>query len=68
MYISMLSIFWRGWADSDRYVVAMDIPMIGRMAGRALEQCFHGGLQEFAKAVVECFEFTSLSDKNSDML
>lgn len=43
-----------------RYVVAMDIPMIGRTAGRALEQHFQGDLQEFAKAAVDCFDFTSL--------
>ena len=50
-----------------RYVVAMDIPMIGRTAGRALEQHFHGDLQEFAKAAVECFDFTSLPDFGETM-
>lgn len=33
-----------------RYVVAMDIPMIERTAGRILKQHFQGDLQEFAKA------------------
>lgn len=50
-----------------RYVVAMDIPMIGRTAGRALEQHFHGNLQEFAKAAVDCFDFTSLPDFGETM-
>ncbi|NBI85499.1 NAD-dependent DNA ligase LigA [Lachnospiraceae bacterium] len=43
-----------------RYVVAMDIPMIGRTAGRILERHFQGDLQEFTKAAVNRFDFTSL--------
>ena len=50
-----------------RYVVAMDIPMIGRTAGRALERHFHGDLQEFAKAAAECFDFTTLPDFGETM-
>ena len=50
-----------------RYVVAMDIPMIGKTAGRALEQHFQGDLQEFAKAAVDCFDFTSLPDFGDTM-
>ena len=50
-----------------RYVVAMDIPMIGRTASRALERHFHGDLQEFAKAAVDCFDFTSLLDFGDTM-
>ena len=50
-----------------RYVVAMDIPMIGRTAGRVLEQHFHGDLQEFARAAVDCFDFTSLPDFGDTM-
>lgn len=50
-----------------RYVVAMDIPMIGRTAGRALEQYFKGDLREFAKAAVDCFDFTSLPDFGDTM-
>lgn len=45
-----------------RYVVAMDIPMIGRTAGRALNNYFNGDLQAFAKAAVDCFDFTCLPD------
>ncbi len=50
-----------------RYVVAMDIPMIGRTAGRALEDYFHGDLQEFARAAVEGFDFTCLPDFGEKM-
>lgn len=50
-----------------RYVVAMDIPLIGRTAGRALDCFFKGNLQEFAKAAVDCFDFTSLSDFGEKM-
>ncbi len=50
-----------------RYVVAMDIPLIGRTAGRALDSFFKGNLQEFAKAAVDCFDFTSLSEFGEKM-
>lgn len=50
-----------------RYVVAMDIPMIGRTASRALDHYFNGDLQEFAKAAVDCFDFTSLPDFGETM-
>ena len=50
-----------------RYVVAMDIPLIGRRAGRALDSFFEGNLQEFAKAAVDCFDFTSLPDFGEKM-
>ena len=50
-----------------RYVVAMDIPLIGRTAGRALDSFFEGNLQEFAKAAVDCFDFTSLPDFGEKM-
>ena len=50
-----------------RYVVAMDIPLIGRTAGRALDSFFRGNLQEFAKAAVDCFDFTSLPDFGEKM-
>ena len=41
--------------------------MIGRAAGRILEQHFRGDLQEFAKAAVDCFDFTSLPDFGETM-
>ncbi len=50
-----------------RYVVAMDIPMIGRTAGRVLDYYFNGDLQEFAKAAVDCFDFTVLPDFGETM-
>lgn len=50
-----------------RYVVAMDIPLIGRTAGRALDRFFKGNLQEFAKAAVDCFDFTCLPDFGEKM-
>lgn len=50
-----------------RYVVAMDIPLVGRTAGRALDCFFKGNLQEFAKAAVDCFDFTSLPDFGEKM-
>lgn len=50
-----------------RYVVAMDIPLIGRTAGRALDSFFKGNLQAFAKAAVDCFDFTSLPEFGEKM-
>ncbi len=50
-----------------RYVVAMGIPLIGRTAGRALDSFFKGNLQEFAKAAVNCFDFTSLPEFGEKM-
>jgi DNA ligase (NAD+) len=50
-----------------RYVVAMDIPMIGRTASRVLDDYFKGDLQEFAKAAVDCFDFTVLTDFGETM-
>ena len=50
-----------------KYLVGMDIPMIGRTAGRVLEHYFHGDLQEFAKAAVKCFDFTLLPDFGETM-
>lgn len=50
-----------------KYVVAMDIPLIGRTAGRTLDNFFKGNLQEFAKAAVDCFDFTSLPDFGEKM-
>lgn len=45
-----------------RYLVAMDIPMVGRTASRALDNYFSGNLQMFAKAAVGNFDFTVLPD------
>lgn len=50
-----------------RYVVAMDIPLIGRTAGRVLDRFFKGNLQVFAKAALDCFDFTSLLEFGEKM-
>ena len=46
----------------ERYLIAMDIPLIGRTASRALAQRFHSSLDEFESAVCQHFDFTQLSD------
>ena len=45
-----------------RYVVAMDIPLIGRTASRKLERHYKGSLKDFEQAALECFDFTCLQD------
>lgn len=45
-----------------RYLVAMDIPMIGRTASRALDDYFDGSLDAFEKAATGSFDFTVLPD------
>lgn len=46
----------------ERYLIAMDIPMIGNTASRALARQFHSSLDEFEQAVVSGYDFTQLSD------
>lgn len=46
----------------ERYLVAMDIPMIGRTASRTLARQFHSSLDEFEMAVFDRFDFTQLPD------
>ena len=43
-----------------RYLVAMDIPLIGRTASRILDAHFRGSLRELELAAVERFDFTCL--------
>ena len=50
-----------------RYLVAMDIPMIGRTASRKLEQYFHGNLLELELAAMSRFDFTCLEDFGETM-
>ena len=45
-----------------RYLVAMDIPMIGKTAGRALDKLFHGNLRELELAALDYYDFTALED------
>ena len=43
-----------------RFVVAMDIPLIGRTASRILDSHFHGDLQELRLAALDRFDFACL--------
>ena len=45
-----------------RYLVAMDIPMIGRTKSRILDTVFHGSLKEFEEASLGDYDFTVLED------
>jgi DNA ligase (NAD+) len=46
----------------ERYVVAMDIPMVGRTASRELCRHFNGSLNAFETAAYTGFDFTVLQD------
>ncbi len=46
----------------ERYLIAMDIPMIGNNASRTLAQQFHSSLEQFEDAVAMDFDFTVLPD------
>jgi DNA ligase (NAD+) len=46
----------------ERFVVAVDIPMIGRTASRELCRRFGGDLSAFESAVIYGFDFTALPD------
>lgn len=46
----------------ERYLIAMDIPMIGNTASRTLAQQFHSSLEEFEEAVYSQFDFKQLPD------
>lgn len=46
----------------ERYLIAMDIPMIGNTASRALAKVFHSSLDEFEDAVMSGYDFTQLPD------
>ena len=46
----------------ERYLIAMDIPLIGRTASRTLARQFHSSLDEFEAAVCADFDFTQLPD------
>lgn len=46
----------------ERYLIAMDIPMIGNNASRTLAGQFHSSLDEFEAAVCSGFNFTQLPD------
>ena len=46
----------------ERYLIAMDIPMIGNSASKTLAKQFHSSLEEFEEAVVTGYNFTQLPD------
>ena len=46
----------------ERYLIAMDIPLIGNTASRTLARQFHSSLDEFEAAVCGGFDFTQLPD------
>lgn len=46
----------------ERYLIAMDIPMIGNTASRTLAKQFHNSLEEFESAVIHKFDFTQLNE------
>lgn len=46
----------------ERYLIAMDIPMVGNTASRTLAGEFHGDLAEFEDAVHHQYDFTKLPD------
>lgn len=46
----------------ERYLIAMDIPMVGNTASRTLARQFHSSLDEFEQAVVSGYDFTQLPD------
>lgn len=45
-----------------RYLVSMDIPMVGRTKSRVLDRVFHGSLSEFQSAATGDYDFTQLED------
>ncbi len=46
----------------ERYLIAMDIPMVGSTASRTLAGVFHSDLEEFEDAVHRQYDFTQLPD------
>ena len=44
----------------EQYLTAMDIPMVGSTASKAICQRFRGNLAEFETAVCQSFDFTQL--------
>lgn len=44
----------------ERYLIAMDILLIGRTASKTLVQRFHSGLDELESAVINHFDITQL--------
>lgn len=51
----------------ERYLISMDIPMIGNNASKTLCRQFHGDLREFENAVYQGYDFTQLTDFGSTL-
>ena len=45
-----------------RYLVSMDIPMVGRTKSRVLDEVFSGSLDAFKAAALDGYDFTQLED------
>lgn len=43
-----------------QFIAGMGIPMVGRPAGKDLDQHFHGSWEEFEHAIQDNFDFTQL--------
>ena len=46
----------------ERYMIAMDIPMVGNTASRTLSRQFNASLEAFEDAIFQQFDFTQLPD------
>lgn len=46
----------------ERFVIAMDIPMIGNNASKALCRCFHGSIDAFREAALQGYDFSQMPD------
>lgn len=58
---------WKAVTDSRqttfvRYLVSMDIPMVGRTKSRILNAVFDGSLEKFYHAAIGSYDFTQLED------
>lgn len=51
----------------ERFVVALDIPMVGRTASRALVKRFNGDLDAFIQAAIDRYDFSTLEDFGSTL-
>lgn len=50
-----------------KFIAGLGIPMVGRHAGRDLDQYFHGSWEAFEQAVRDGFDFTQLPDFGQTM-
>ena len=50
-----------------RYLVAMDIPLIGKTASKEIDRYFKGNLRQFELAAMDRFDFTCLLDIGETM-